>query len=65
MGELGSSFNMWRQKAKLETSIYTNVYKDTTNRLYGIWNLLLRWPFNRNKKCPNIRPKVILKMILA
>ena len=42
MGELGSSFNMWRQKAKLETSIYTNVYKDTTNRLYGIWNLLLR-----------------------
>ena len=34
---------MWRQRKELDTSIYTNVYKDTTNRLYGIWNLLLRW----------------------
>ena len=38
-----SSINMWRQRKELDTSIYTNVYKDTTNRLYGIWNLLLRW----------------------
>ena len=37
------SINMWRQRKELDTSIYTNVYKDTTNRLYGIWNLLLRW----------------------
>ena len=35
--------DMWKQKTGLETSIYTNVYKDTTNRLYGIWNLLLQW----------------------
>ena len=34
---------MWKQKFGLSTSIYTNVYKDTTNRLYGIWHLLLRW----------------------
>ena len=38
-----SPFNMWKQNTGLETSIYTNVYKDTTNRLYGIWNLLLKW----------------------
>ena len=31
----------WKQKTGLETSIYTNLYKDTTNQ--GIWNLLLRW----------------------
>ena len=28
---------------KLESSIYTNIYKDTTSRFYGIWHLLLRW----------------------
>ena len=34
---------MWKKKKDLETSIYTNVYKDTTNGLYGLWTLLLRW----------------------
>ena len=28
---------------ELEKTIYTNIYKDTTTRLHGIWHLLLRW----------------------
>ena len=27
----------------LEKTIYTNIYKDTTSRFYGIWHLLLKW----------------------